>query len=568
MDLPINVIVSGKGPQTLDKNSYVAAGGEGTVCRIGGTAYKIYHDPKKMIPIGKITELQALSHIDNVLGPREILLDSKSNPIGFTMPYISDTEFITRLFNKNYRNDNGISPEMMVELVKKMQLTLAEIHKCGIIVVDFNEMNSLTTMKYKDIYFIDVDSYQTPSFKATALMESVRDRTPPKNQFSEKTDWFSFAIVSFQMYMTYHPYMKGKHPKYLPKDWSDRMDNNISIFHPDVVLSDIWKDFSVIPKPHMDWYKAVFHNGVRTAPPLPDAALVVGPVQPTLVTGNEKFVVTKILELPDPILNAYYMNGIMYTITKSGVYSGTQKIKDMTSIPKGISLANVLGCVPVIAIKSENKITFEGLKGDVIGEIAAKQAMSSQGYIYTIHNGRMMENRFILGMGISNKIFHVTKPVSNVFEATTKMFSGVAVQDILGKCWVVIPFEPGKCVNTPIKELDGLRIIDAKFERGIMMMIAEKDSKYHRYIFCFNEAMTSYICRVQNDVQEVTVNFTCLSNGICVHLMDDDTVEVFKTNDKIKVVKDPPITTDTRLMNDATGIVFINKNGLYSLKLK
>ena len=101
----------------------------------------------------------------------------------------------------------------------------------------------------------------------------------------------------------------------------------------------------------------------------------------------------------------------------------------------------------------------------------------------------------------------------------------------------MIPFEPGKCVNTPIKELDGLRVIDAKFERGFMMVIAEKDSKYNRYIFCFNETMSSYTCGVQNDVQDVTVNFTSLSNGICVHMVDDDTVEVFMTNEKVKEVK-------------------------------
>jgi hypothetical protein len=80
--------------------------------------------------------------------------------------------------------------------------------------------------------------------------------------------------------------------------------------------------------------------------------------------------------------------------------------------------------------------------------------------------------------------------------------------------------------------------------------------------------MSKYTCRIENDIHDTTVNFTCLSNGICVHLADDDTIEVFRTNDKIKEVKDPPITTDMRLLNDSTGIVFINKNGLYSLKLK
>jgi len=566
MNLPITVVVKGKGNQILDKNSYVAAGGEGTVYKVGGTAYKIYHDPKKMIPLAKIDELKAIAHIDNVLGPRDILLDTNSTPIGFTMPYKSDTEFITRLFNKNYRNDNGVSPDMIVQLIKKMQLTLAEIHKCGIITVDFNEMNSITNMKYDDIYFIDVDSYQTKSYKATALMESVRDRMPPKGQFSEKTDWFSFAIVSFQMYMTYHPYMKGKHPSYLPKDWSVRMDKNISVFHPDVVLADIWKDFSVIPKPHMEWYKDIFHKGLRTAPPLPDGVFVSGPVQPTLILGNEKFVVTKIAEFPDPILGYYFLNGFMYSITKKGIYSGVHKIKDMSSMPKSISLAQAPGNDPVIVIKSTGKIIFEDISGKQIGEIAANQAMHYNGSIYTVYNGRMIENNFIIGG--NNNILHTTKSISNIFESAIKLYSGVAIQDILGKSWAVIPYQTGRCFNGPIKELDNLRIIDAKFEHHILIVIAEKGAQYHRYVICFDENMSKYTCRIENDVHDTSVNFTCLSNGVCVHLADDDTVEVFRTNDKVKEVKDPPITTDMRLLNDSTGIVFINKNGLYSLKLK
>ena len=59
MNFPLKIIVQGKGPETLDKNSYVAAGGEGTVCRKGGTAYKIYHDPKKMIAIKKNTRVES-----------------------------------------------------------------------------------------------------------------------------------------------------------------------------------------------------------------------------------------------------------------------------------------------------------------------------------------------------------------------------------------------------------------------------------------------------------------------------------------------------------------------------
>ena len=557
--------MKGKGDVTLDQNSYVAAGGEGTVYRLGSVAYKIYHDPKRMIPLTKIDELQAIAHLDNVLGPRDIILDTKNKPIGFTMPFKSDTEFLTRLFNKNYRTDNNITPEMMVHLVKKSQLTMSEIHKCGIILVDFNEMNSLTTMTYDDIFFIDVDSYETPSYPATALMESVRDRQSPKGQFSQGTDWFSFAIVSFQMYMTYHPYMKGKHPNYQPKDWSDRMDKNVSIFHPDVVLADIWKDFSVIPKPHMDWYKEVFHEGKRYAPPLPDEALVVGPVQPTLITGNEQFIVSKISEYPDTILGYYFLSGFMHVITKKGIYLGTRKIKDLSSLPKAISLAGISGSDPVITIKYDKKLSFEDLSGKKVGEISANQAMHFNGNIYSIYNGRMIENSFVLG---GKNILHATKPISNIFESATKLYSGVALQDILGKCWAAIPYQAGRCFNGPITELNGLRTIDAKFEHHILMVIAEKGGHYNRYTVCFDEKMEKYTIRIEEKINETAVNFTCLSNGICVHLADDDTVEVFRSNDKIKTIKNPPISSDMRLMNDSTGIVFINKNGLYSLKLK
>lgn len=564
MDLPITVIVKGKGPQVLDKNSYVAAGGEGTVCKVGGTAYKIYHDPKKMIPMDKIKELQALSHLDNVLGPRDILFDQKNIPIGFTMPFKSDTEFITRLFNKNYRNDNSISPEMIVMLIKKMQTTLSEIHKCGIITVDFNEMNAITNMKYDDIYFIDVDSYQTKTHKATALMESVRDRLSPKNQFSEKTDWFSFAIVSFQMYMTFHPYMKGKHPNYQARDWSIRMDKNISIFHPEVALADLWKDFSVIPKPHLEWYKDVFHNGGRSAPPLPDGALIIGPGQPTLIVGNEKFLVTKICDYPDPITGYYFLNGSVYIITKKAIYSGIRKLRDLSSLPKSVSIAGVTGMDPVIVIKSDNLVSFEDASGKTIGTIAATQAMHYNGNIYTVYNSSMTENSFIFS---GNNILHGTKKISNIFEPATKLYSGVALQDILGKCWAVIPYQQGRCFNGPIKELDNIRIIDAKFEHHVLMVIAEKSGSYNRYTICFNDTMSEYTYRIEDNVGETTINFTCMSNGVCVHLATDDTIELFKSTDKVKEVKDPPITTDMRLINDLTGILFINKKGLYSLKL-
>lgn len=81
MNFPYKIIVQGKGPETLNKQDYIAAGGEGTVCRLHSTAFKVYHDPARMIPLPKIRELAPLARFGNVLGPREVLLDAKRKSV-------------------------------------------------------------------------------------------------------------------------------------------------------------------------------------------------------------------------------------------------------------------------------------------------------------------------------------------------------------------------------------------------------------------------------------------------------------------------------------------------------
>jgi len=566
MNFPCRIAVKGKGVETLTKGDYIAAGGEGTVCQKGGTAYKIYHDPKRMIPVGKITELQGLTRLKNVLGPQDILLDAKTNtPIGFTMPYIPKTEFLTRLFAKGFKQDNGISPQMIVELVRAMQTTVGEIHKEKILIVDLNEMNFLTDEAYAVPFFIDVDSYQTTSYKATALMETIRDRQGTPNQFSEETDWFSFAIVTFQLYMGYHPYVKGKHPKYLPKDWSARMDKNLSIFDPSVTLADVWKDFSVIPKPHLEWYKRIFHNKERTAPPLPEGAILIGTIQPVMVAGNASFEVLKLFSYKEKILGHFFFNGFHHVITEKGVYLSDRLIRTFNKKYRKMSLAAVPGSDPVFVHKEGTTVYFEDMTGTQVGTIAAADAMQYGGHIYTIYNGKMTENTF---QNMGKKVLHLTKEVSNIFEPATKLFPGVAVQDILGRCWLAIPYAEGKCASIAVPDLDGDRILDAKYEGHVCILISEKAGKYKRTVLHFNDKVNSFTSRVEDDIAYEGVNFTCLSNGVCVHIPTDSVVELFRDNSKVKTVANPPFTTDMKLSNDATSVLFINDTGLYTVKLK
>lgn len=572
MNLPAKVAVKGKGIVTLNKNSYVAAGGQGTVCQQGGIAYKIYHDPKHMIPVPKIEELKALKQLPNVLGPQEILLDPKNNkPIGFTMPFVSKTEFLCRLFNSNFKSDNNINPDTIIELVKCLQTTLSEIHKERILVVDLNEMNFLSDLNYTLAYFIDVDSYQTTSYKAAALMETVRDRQAPPGQFTKLTDWFSFAIVAFQLYMGYHPYRKGKHPKYKAKDWSERMDKNISIFHPDISLADNWKNWDVIPQPHFEWFKRVFHNKERSIPPLPEGIVLVSIQKPIMITGTDKFEVKLIHKYDDDILRLYFFNGIQYVVTKKSVYKNISKWHIFKKTPKRFSMGLVIGDEPVKATLSDNMLYFND--GD-IGKIAANAAMHYNGAIYSIYNNNLIETTFKKS---PVKTLMINKNVCNIFSPATKLYSGVAVQDILNTCWLAIPYAQKCCVNVHVKELDGQRIIDAKYENGICILISEKDGIYKRIVLCFkalssenyrNDDITAYTIRIDEDIIYNGINFTTLKNGVCINILNDDSIEIFQDNTKIKVIQDPPFKTNNRLFNDGTSVYFISQNSLYNVRLK
>jgi len=209
---------------TLTSKEYKAAGGQGTVFCKGNTAYKIYHDPKKMIPVAKIQELSQLKR-DSILAPIDPLYDHKTQQaVGFTMRYVKEIEFLCQIFTKTFRNDKSISPTDVVTLVTQMQQDLQYIHSMKSLVADYNEMNFLLDKLISIVLHIDVDSWQTPNFKATAIMSSVRDRTVKFGKFSELTDWFSWAVVTFQMYVGIHPF-KGRHPKYKASEWEKRMDD-------------------------------------------------------------------------------------------------------------------------------------------------------------------------------------------------------------------------------------------------------------------------------------------------------------------------------------------------------
>ena len=544
----------------LTDREYKASGGQGLVFCKGDMAYKIYHDPKRMIPVAKIQELSLLNR-DNILAPIDPLYDFKTQkPIGFTMRYIKDIEFLCQIFTRTFRDSKGVSPTDIIALVSEMQKTLQYIHGLKYLVVDYNEMNFLLDKLISTVYHIDVDSWQTSSFKADAIMDSVRDRTTKPGEFSELSDWFSWAVVTFQMYTGIHPY-KGRHKDFKPAEWGKRMDLGVSVFDSGVKLPPACQDFSLIPKRHLEWYKAVFMKNERSIPPMADDVFIATVMRQVSSRGD--FIVKKLIQMKySSIRSLFYLNHKRFIITSEGIYdySGTMLFPVLKSAITG--MCNVFAEDPLVAEFLGGKVKFSNLKGDVVSETEAEDMMGYNGLIYTVNNGQLIENSFErLG-----KLIHVTKNVCDI-SRSYKVFRGLITQDDFMKCRLAIPFEKGMCVNIAINELDNHRIIDARYDKRICIIIAEENNKYLRYILCFNEQHTDYTIRKEEIIDLHPANFIVLPNRFCIAL-DDEKLSIFVDNNKRKEMTSCPFDASMRLYNEESQVLFTDGKTLYSVTMK
>jgi len=544
---------------TLTEKEYKAAGGQGVVFCKGDLAYKIYHDPQKMIPEAKIQELSELKR-DNILGPISTLYDYTTNkPIGFTMKFVKDIEFLCQIFTKNFKDSKGINQTNIVSLITEMQKTLQYIHDNKILVVDYNEMNFLLDKMITTVFHIDVDSWQTKNFKVNAIMESIRDRTTDK--FTELSDWFAWAVVTFQMYTGIHPY-KGKHPKFKPDEWSKRMDLGISVFDKDVILPKICQDFSVIPKAQLDWYKLVFQKNERSIPPFADDT--VSGIITRKIGSSDDFIIKEIVEMEKQIRSIFYLNNKRYILTSEGIYDNNKNVFAIKKSAKSFltGMCEVFNDKPLVVQLIDNLATFYDLNGSNISSIQAEDMMGYNNILYTINNNHLIENTFER----IGKIVHMTKNICNI-GSSYKMFKGVVVQDDFMVCHLAIPFEKDKCVNIHVKELDGYRIVDAKYDKRICIVIAEKLNKYLRFFICFNADHSKYTIRVEDILNFHLSNFIVLPNNYCISI-DDEKLIIFIDNIKRKEITNCPFDASVRLYNEQMQVLFVDDKKLYYVTMK
>jgi len=502
--------IVGGGQVNLSKRDFVGSGGEGSVYVRGDTAYKIYAKSDRVIPEGKLRDLSGIKN-PNVIRPLNMLMSLKNKPVGYTMKFVQGGVPICQMFTKAYKKRNGIDPQMVLGIVQDMQEGLRSIHAADVLVVDLNEMNLL--VKSSDVFWIDVDSYETRNYPATAIMDSIRD-WHANGKWSRETDWFSWGIVSFQMFMGIHPY-KGKHQSV--KKMPDRMKQNLSVFNQEVKVPKMVPSFDTIPEAYRRWYHAVFEEGRRVPPPK-DLAAVVVLATPRQISSTDKIKISEINSFDMDVLRYARLGGLDLVAMDGGIVCLTNGRGTPITLRGDGHFGHTEAKAPLYGRwKGGEAILVDPRTGGAVGHpVPCQSMMAYEGHFY-VHQGDNIIEMTAKEVGGATMLF--PHPVANVMPKATQLFDGVAIQNMLGT-WYASVFPASKrSYQVRLADLDGYRVVDAKHDRGVLIVIGTKNGQYDKFVYRFERDYTRTILFWKDeDVVYSGVNFVTLDKGVCAHI--------------------------------------------------
>jgi hypothetical protein len=571
-------LIKGKGEETLNQNNWLAKGGEGSVYWKGDTAYKIYEDPSKMIPSGKMAELAVLTD-PRIIRPDNVILDPKTQErVGYTMKYVQNTTPLVQIFSRAYQQREQITPDMLLNLVRELYEIVAFVHSKDILIVDCNEMNFIVSKagakKYRQVFGIDVNSYQTKSYPAPAIMESIRDRHCKNHQWSVGTDWFSWSVLATRLILGIHPY-DGKHPKFDSVPMAERQDArmkaNVSIFHADATVPAVVPPFTAIPDGLRQYLVAVFEKGVREVPPKDFSAGKPVAAKVKQVHGSNLFVIDIIKEFGEEVVSVYTSeaNRVVITKDKLSINNRDYGLPCPTSVVGFTPKMNR----PVLAYVANGHLKlYSGIdQKEIPVSLATEGVMEYAGRLYAACGTGMFEVQFAeIGGGITASMRHV----GNVLDVpgASQVFDGCLIQNLLGKWFVSVFPQAGRCQQVKLDELDPYsKVIEAKYENGVLVVVGVKKSgKYDRVVYRFNGDLSKFDVRKVEDVTLTGLNFTVTDAGVCALLNEDEKLEVFsnKIGGGVQIFDDPAVTSDMKLFHEGAKITFAQGRRLFSITMK
>jgi hypothetical protein len=559
----MRVVVPGLGEVALTKRHFVAQGAEGAIYGRDGLAYKIYHQRDRVIPAGKLQELTGLTH-PNVVRPEQMITDVQGRDVGFVMPLVEDTWPLCRLFTRGFRDRHGLTWPDIMGLVAGMADTLAEIHAAGMCVVDLNDLNLRVREDFGTVFFIDVDSWQTPRYPATAITDSIADPHADTGVFNVGTDWFAFAVVSFQMLMGIHPY-KGKHPTV--HGLQARMAQDISVFHSDVQLPAACTPLDALPPDLRDWFVATFEHRQRTPPPVLSGRCRPPVARPVTTTRSTALQVTQLGHFDAPVLGVWTHRGDRYVATRDGVFRNAHRIAPAPAGRFSVGFSSRRGR-PVIASLQGDQIQLQALDPaqSIPFDMHVRECCDVDGRLIARVGEQLLE---IVLQDLGDGVVATPRPIANVLRHATTLYDGVAIQDLVGETWAVLVIRGAASQTIRLPELDGVQVIDARFDGGVLMVTGQSEGALSRWVFRIDPDLSYDVRQVAESIPFAPA-FVTLDSGVCICRTEEETLTVFHARPGIegmKTVTDASIAGDIRLAREPGRLLVVQDTRLLQVSL-
>lgn len=375
------IILDSGGQLILSENNLVNSGGEGKIYVKDNFAYKIYLDKNKVMPKGKINELNTLER-DNIIKPIQVVYNINKEIIGYQMIALDPNKCyaLTRFFTNDFRNQHNITNNQIINIIKEIYYTFEEIHNKNCLIVDGNEMNFLISEDFSKIYFIDVDSYATKSYPATAFNPVTLDPLTKKQKFNTDSDWYIFGVLFCQIVLGIHPFKGkyiGKSIQVNNRDIESRMLNGISIFRKNIKLNKAVRDFSLIPPNMFSWLENLFNNTLREKPPL---ISIINDVKIFIDDRINNSLKTILIESFETSIDDLYFFNEFIALDKNNF-----KTKEKTLLDKTFKLINVNGQNLFLKILDDKLYLFnqDSMKKSIIyNNIESFYVFDNQLYIF------------------------------------------------------------------------------------------------------------------------------------------------------------------------------------------
>lgn len=550
-------------PIELGPRQFLAEGGQGKVFVRGQTAFKIYHDSAQLPPLDKLHVLAGLTD-PRILRPKDVLVDDLGRPIGYTTRFVPDAWPLGRLFPRAFKQREGVSPAQVQHIVLRLREGIEAAHAQGCLLVDINELNFLIPKDFSEVFFIDVDAWQTPRHPALALLDAVRDWSA--TAWSEGSDWFSFGIVTFQLFTGVHPF-KGRYGgteagfrERLPSDPPDdafavtrrRMQAGISVFHPEVLVPPATEDFSTLPPAWLAWYRAVFASRHRGPPPVDFAAAPVAVVLPTAPTAAGGLVLDVLDRLEGRLLRLFAGALHRVAVTDLGVWLDGARLPFSPEVSMHCAFSPKAGTPVGLDIRTPIPVLTDLVTRTPLPFGLAADAVASQGGQVWLKTGDQVHALVLTEVG--GRLIASTRAVAQVMPLAAQLFPGVVVQSLLGATYVSL-LEPDRTRQIRLPVLEGQKILDARFDQGVLMVVVHRGNACDLMVFRF-AADDTFDVTTTPDVVPAVPAFV-VRGGLCIALIDG-TLELFPTTPHAparRTVVDGVLTQGPLLATDAGGLL-------------